>query len=62
MGARVNFYAGSGLDRVSHLRADEAWIAAQLGDPRSRVVALWRDASRRRKRLPLRSPPPAKSK
>ncbi len=43
MGARVNFYAGSGLDRVSHLRADEAWIAARLGDPRSRVVALWRD-------------------
>lgn len=39
---RPNFYAHSGLDRVSHLREDAAWIAARLGDPRTRLVPVWR--------------------
>lgn len=42
MAHRANFYAGSGLDRVTHLRADEAWLSARLADPRSRLVPVWR--------------------
>jgi NAD+ diphosphatase len=37
-----NYYSGSGLDRVSHLREDTAWLAARLEDPRSRIVPVWR--------------------
>ena len=42
MGSRANFYAESGLDRVTHLRADEAWLSARLADPRSRLIPVWR--------------------
>lgn len=38
----ANFYAESGLDRVTHLRADAAWVSARLADPRSRLVPVWR--------------------
>lgn len=38
----ANFYAGSGLDRVTQRRADEAWLSARLADPRSRLVPIWR--------------------
>lgn len=37
----VNFYAG-GLDRASHLRKDEAWLAARRRDRSSRFVPVWR--------------------
>src|SRR5215469_11622605 len=37
----ANFYAG-GLDRVSHLRKDEAWLAERLHDETSRIVPVWR--------------------
>lgn len=37
-----NFYCGVALERVDHLRGDAAWIAAQLRDPRSRFLPLWR--------------------
>jgi NAD+ diphosphatase len=37
----VNFYAG-GLDRASHLRKDEAWLAARRHDRSSRLVPVWR--------------------
>jgi NAD+ diphosphatase len=37
-----NFYANSGLDRVSHLRDEAEWLAARLGDPHSRLVPVWR--------------------
>jgi len=40
--SRDNFYAGAGLDRVAHLRKDEAWLAESLADPRSRLVPVWR--------------------
>ncbi len=39
---RRNFYAGSGIDRASHLRKDEAWLSARLRDPGSRIVPVWR--------------------
>lgn len=38
---QANFYTG-GLDRVSHLRKDEAWLAEALGDKSSRLVPVWR--------------------
>lgn len=41
----VNFYAGSGLDRVSHVRRDEAWLLEQLQAPGTRVVPVWRSQS-----------------
>ncbi len=41
---RPNFYAG-GLDRVSHLRKDAAWLAARRGDGTSRYVPTWRGQS-----------------
>jgi NAD+ diphosphatase len=36
-------YAGLGLDRVTGRREDAAWLAAQMADPRARVLPLWRD-------------------
>jgi len=42
---RPNFYSGVGLDRADHLRADQAWIEARLGDPNTRVVPVWRSRS-----------------
>jgi NAD+ diphosphatase len=35
-------FAGSPLDRVSHLRTDADWIRARLEDPNSRFLPLWR--------------------
>jgi NAD+ diphosphatase len=40
--SETNFYAWSGLDRVSERRKDEAWVAERLFDPKSRFVPLWR--------------------
>lgn len=37
-----NFYASGGLERVAERRRDEAWLAAQLIDPRTRFVPVWR--------------------
>ncbi|MGE0722752.1 MAG: NAD(+) diphosphatase [Alphaproteobacteria bacterium] len=42
---RPNFYASSGLDRVSHLRRDAGWIAARLVHPASRIQPVWRTQS-----------------
>jgi NAD+ diphosphatase len=39
---RLNFYSHSGLDRVSHLRKESAWLEARLKDPRTRMVPVWR--------------------
>ena len=39
---RPNFYSGLGFDRADHLRTDEAWLTAQLNDPATRFVAVWR--------------------
>lgn len=40
-----NPYTGSPLDRASHLRDDEAWMAARLADPASLFVPVWRARS-----------------
>ncbi len=40
--SELNFYADSGLDRVSELRRDAGWLAQRLQDPASRFVPLWR--------------------
>ena len=39
---RPNFYAHSGLDRVSHLRGEADWLETRLSDPRTRIVPVWR--------------------
>ncbi|HYB11771.1 MAG TPA: NAD(+) diphosphatase [Alphaproteobacteria bacterium] len=39
---RPNFYSHSGLDRVSHLRKEDAWLEVLVRDPRTRVVPVWR--------------------
>ena len=39
--SRPNRYTGSPLDRASHLRTDEAWVAEALADPTTRFVPLW---------------------
>jgi NAD+ diphosphatase len=36
-----NVFAGPYLDRAGHLRADPAWLASALADPRSRVLPVW---------------------
>jgi NAD+ diphosphatase len=36
-------YAGCGLDRAAHLRADPAWLDARLADPSTLIVPVWRD-------------------
>ncbi len=40
--SRPNRYTGSPVDRVSHLRTDEPWVAAALADPATAMVPLWR--------------------
>jgi NAD+ diphosphatase len=40
-----NIFAGSYLDRASHLREDPDWFAAALAAPDSRVVAVWNSRS-----------------
>ena len=40
--SRPNPYTGSPLDRASHRRKDEAWIAEALADPATRFVPVWR--------------------
>jgi NAD+ diphosphatase len=35
-------YTGAGLDRAGQLRRDDAWIAARLMDPTTRLVPVWR--------------------
>ncbi len=40
--SRINFYAGVPLDRADHLRGDAERLAELLGDPRARVVPVWR--------------------
>jgi NAD+ diphosphatase len=40
-GKILNFYSG-GLDRASHLRKDEAWLAEKLSDGTSLFVPVWR--------------------
>ncbi|MEE8171657.1 MAG: NAD(+) diphosphatase [Alphaproteobacteria bacterium] len=40
-----NVFSGVPLDRVEHLRADEAWIEARLHDPASRFVPVWNQQS-----------------
>ncbi len=42
---RPNPFAGGGLDRATHLRADPGWISARLSDPTSRVVPVWGERS-----------------
>lgn len=37
-----NFFGHTGLDRADLLRKDDAWIDARLGDPATRLVAVWR--------------------
>lgn len=37
-----NFYASGGLERAAERRRDDAWLAAQLIDPRTRFVPVWR--------------------
>lgn len=40
---RLNFYAGSGLDRAAHRRKDEDWLAARLRHPQAaRIIPWWR--------------------
>ncbi len=42
---RPNPFAGGGLDRATHLRADPRWLSERLSDPTSRVVPVWRERS-----------------
>ncbi len=40
-----NVYSGSPLDRVSHRRDDDAFVAGRLADPRTVFVPVWRSKS-----------------
>lgn len=42
---RPNYYAGAALDRAALRRRDEAWLAARLADPATRLVPVWRSHS-----------------
>jgi len=42
---RRHAYTASPIDRASHLREDEAWIAARLQDPDTLLVPVWRSRS-----------------
>lgn len=36
-----NFFTGSPIDRVSHRRRDEQWLAKQLASPRTVLIPVW---------------------
>lgn len=36
------FLAGADFDRAAVLRENEAWLAERLGDPRTRIIPVWR--------------------
>ncbi len=38
---KPHVYAGSPLDRASHLRRDKAWLEARLAEPKSRILPVW---------------------
>ena len=40
--SEANFYADSGLDRVSERRKDSAWVAERLFHAETRFVPIWR--------------------
>lgn len=42
---RRHVFAGPYLDRATHLRTDPAYLAAALGDPRSRAIPVWNSRS-----------------
>ena len=42
---RANPFAGGGLDRATHLRAEAEWVSRRKSDPSSRVVPVWRECS-----------------
>ncbi len=37
----ANPFAGGGLDRATHLRAETEWVSRRRSDPSSRVVPVW---------------------
>jgi NAD+ diphosphatase len=43
--SRRNGLCGYVVDRITHLRRDEAWIAERLADPGSRFIPVWRSRS-----------------
>ena len=38
-------YSGTAFDRAGERRRDDAWIAARLADPETRLVPVWRGRS-----------------
>jgi NAD+ diphosphatase len=40
-----NFFANGGIDRRGPDRGDEAWLAARLADPSTRIVPVWRSCN-----------------
>ena len=38
----ANYYVDGGLDRASHLRTDETWVASQLCADRTCFIPIWR--------------------
>ncbi len=38
----ANYYASGGIDRATHLRNDDVWLAERLADPTSRFAPVWR--------------------
>ena len=38
-----NFFASGPLDRAADLRRDNAWVAARLSAPNTRIVPIWRE-------------------
>lgn len=41
--SRLNGLCGYVVDRITHLRNDEAWLAARLADPNTRILPVWRN-------------------
>ncbi|MDX1709936.1 MAG: NAD(+) diphosphatase [Rhodovibrionaceae bacterium] len=56
----MNFYTGAPLDRVDHLRGDEAWLSARIEAGDAEVVAVWRDKNLMLDGLPREAPAPAR--
>ncbi len=36
------FYTGTGLDRATELRRDDAWLARRLSHRETRIIPVWR--------------------
>ena len=52
---RLNIFAGSYLDRQSHLREQDDWLARAVADPGTMIVPVWQNRNLFNRAEPMRA-------